>query len=45
MTINDWIGTILTVVVFVIITSAYFYAFRPKNKVKFEKFGEIPLED
>jgi cbb3-type cytochrome oxidase subunit 3 len=45
MTFNDWVGTILIVVVFIIITMAYFYAFRPKNKTKYEKFGEIPLNE
>jgi len=36
MTTNDWIGTILTVVIFVAMVVAYFQVFRPKNKEKLE---------
>ncbi len=36
MTIVDTIGAIITLVVFVLLAGAYFYAFRPKNKQKFE---------
>ena len=36
MTTNDWIGTILTVVIFIAMLVAYFQAFRPKNKDRLE---------
>ncbi len=36
MTTNDWIGTILTVVIFIAMVVAYFQVFRPKNKDRLE---------
>jgi cbb3-type cytochrome oxidase subunit 3 len=45
MTNIDWFGTILVVVIFIIIATAYIYAFRPKNKKKFEQYAHIPLDD
>ncbi|WP_421863940.1 cbb3-type cytochrome c oxidase subunit 3 [Motiliproteus sp.] len=36
MTATDWVGTILTVVIFVLMVVAYVYAYRPKNKEKLE---------
>ncbi|WP_081425160.1 cbb3-type cytochrome c oxidase subunit 3 [Candidatus Ruthturnera calyptogenae] len=32
----DKIGVIVTIIIFVLLTIAYFYTFRPKNKKKFE---------
>lgn len=37
MTATDWVGTVLTVVIFVLMVVAYVYAYRPKNKDKLEK--------
>ena len=37
MTATDWVGTILTVVIFVLMVVAYVYAYRPKNKEKLEQ--------
>lgn len=45
MTLNDWIGTIVTVVVFVLMIWAYVYTFHPKNKEKLESQRHIPLDD
>jgi cbb3-type cytochrome oxidase subunit 3 len=45
MTSNDWLGLILTVVVFFLMLGAYFYAFRPKNRKYLEKQKFIPLDD
>lgn len=45
MTTNDWVGTILTVVVFILIAAAYVYALHPKNREKLEAQRFIPLED
>ncbi len=36
MTLVDKIGVIVTIVIFLLLAIAYFYAFRPKNKQKFE---------
>ena len=41
MTTNDWIGTILAIVLAVLMFSAYFYAFRPANKKKFENYSDM----
>jgi cytochrome c oxidase cbb3-type subunit 4 len=45
MTATDWVGTILTVVVFVLMVVAYFQVFRPKNRDKLEAKKHIPFED
>nr|WP_207301400.1 CcoQ/FixQ family Cbb3-type cytochrome c oxidase assembly chaperone [Marichromatium gracile] len=45
MTVNDWIGTILTVVVFVLMVVAYFLVFRPKNRDRLESMKHIPFDD
>ena len=45
MTTNDWIGTILTVVIFVLMIVAYFQVFRPKNRDKLESKRFIPFEE
>lgn len=45
MTTNDWIGTIVTVVIFLLMVGLYAYVLRPKNREKFESKRFIPLED
>jgi len=45
MTVNDWIGTILTVVIFVLMIVLYFQVFRPKNRQRLESRRFIPFED
>jgi len=45
MTTNDWVGTILTVVVFLLMVGLYFYALRPKNRDRLESHKNIPLDD
>jgi len=44
MTANDWIGTILTVVVFLLMIVVYFQVFRPKNREKLESRRFIPFD-
>jgi len=44
MTPQDWIGTILTVVVFLLMVGLYFYALRPKNRERLEAQRHIPFE-
>jgi cytochrome c oxidase cbb3-type subunit 4 len=36
MTLVDKIGAVVAIVIFALLAGAYFYAFRPKNKQKFE---------
>ncbi len=45
MTASDWVGTILTLVVFVLMVIVYVYALRPKNRDKLEAQKHIPLDD
>lgn len=45
MTASDWIGTILTVVIFLLMVVAYFQIFRPKNRDKLEARKHIPFEE
>ena len=45
MTTNDWVGTVLTIVVFVLMIAAYVYALHPKNRDKLESHKNIPLDD
>jgi len=36
MTLVDKIGAVTAIVIFLLLSYAYFYAFRPKNKKKFK---------
>ena len=45
MTLQDWIGVIVTVVVFVMMIGLYVFVFLPSNKEKLEAQRYIPLED
>lgn len=45
MTAADWVGTILTVVVFLLMVVAYFQVFRPKNRDQLESRKHIPFEE
>ncbi len=36
MTLHDWIGTIMTVMVFLLMVGLYVWVFHPKNKGRFE---------
>ncbi|WP_295451741.1 cbb3-type cytochrome c oxidase subunit 3 [uncultured Thiodictyon sp.] len=45
MTVSDWVGTILTVVIFVLMVLVYFQVFRPKNRDRLEARKYIPFED
>nr|WP_207280802.1 cbb3-type cytochrome c oxidase subunit 3 [Thiocystis violacea] len=45
MTATDWIGTILTVVIFLLMIVAYFQVFRPKNRERFEARKHIPFDE
>ena len=45
MTTTDWVGTILTVVIFLLMVGLYVYVLRPKNRDKLEKNRFIPLDE
>ena len=45
MTLNDWAGLIVTVVVFFLMIWAYVYAFHPKNKEKLESQRHVIFEN
>lgn len=45
LTATDWIGMILTVVIFLLMIVAYFQVFRPKNREKLESKRFIPFEE
>ena len=45
MTTNDWIGMIITVVIFLLMLGLYVYVLRPKNRDKFEPNRFIPLNE
>lgn len=45
MTVNDWIGTVLTVAIFLLMLVAYFQVFRPKNRERLEANKRIPFDE
>ncbi|VAX07643.1 hypothetical protein MNBD_GAMMA26-1387 [hydrothermal vent metagenome] len=45
MTSNDWVGTIMTVITFILMVVVYVYALRPKNREKLEAQRFIPLDE
>lgn len=45
MTATDWVGTILTVVIFLLMVGLYVYVLRPRNREKFEANKFIPVDD
>jgi cytochrome c oxidase cbb3-type subunit 4 len=45
MTVTDWIGTVLTVLVFLLMVGLYVYVLRPKNRERLEAHRHIPMTD
>jgi len=45
MTQHDWIGLIMTIVVFFVMVGLYVYVFHPSNKERLESQRHIPLDD
>jgi cytochrome c oxidase cbb3-type subunit 4 len=45
MTLSDWIGTIVTVGIFLLMIWAYVFVLNPKNKDKLESQRHLPFED
>jgi cytochrome c oxidase cbb3-type subunit IV len=45
MTTNDWVGMIVTVVIFFLMVGLYIYVLRPKNRERFESQRFLPLDE
>lgn len=45
MTLQDWLGLIVTIVVFLLMIALYIYVFLPSNKEKLEAQRHIPLDE
>ncbi len=45
MTATDWVGTILTVVIFLLMVGLYVYVLRPKKRKELDPNRFIPLDD
>ncbi|HBH36121.1 MAG TPA: CcoQ/FixQ family Cbb3-type cytochrome c oxidase assembly chaperone [Gammaproteobacteria bacterium] len=45
MTASDWVGLVITVVVFLLMVALYVYVLRPKNREKLESQRFIPMDD
>ncbi len=45
MTVNDWVGLLMNVIIFLLMFAAYWYVFHPRNKEKLEKQRYLPDED
>ncbi len=42
MSVHDWIGTIMTIGIFILMVWAYVHVLHPKNREKFESQRRIP---
>ena len=45
MTLHDWLGMGITIVVFFVMVGLYVYVFHPSNKERLESHRFIPLDD
>lgn len=45
MTPHDWVGLVITIVVFIAMIVLYVYVFHPANKEKLEAHRNIPMDD
>ena len=45
MTLHDWLGLAITIVVFLVMIALYVYIFHPANREKLEKQRYIPLDE
>lgn len=45
MTTNDWVGTILTVVIAILMVVLYVYVLAPKNRDRLESMRDIPFDE
>lgn len=45
MSFHDWLGLVITIVVFVVLVVMYVYIFHPANKKRFESHRHIPFHE
>ena len=45
MTLHDWVGLTITIVVFIAMIALYVYVLHPANKQKLEAHRHIPMDD
>lgn len=45
MTFHDWLGLIITIIVFALMIFVYLYVFNPANKDKLEARRYLPLQE
>ena len=45
MTLHDWLGLGITIVVFLFMIALYVYVLHPSNKQKLESYRHIPLDE
>lgn len=45
MTLHDWLGLGITIVVFFVMIALYVYIFHPSNKERLEAHRNIPLDE
>jgi len=45
MTLNDWIGTSVTVIIFILMAGAYLYVFKKGNREKLEAHRFIIMNE
>jgi len=45
MTTTDWVGTILTVIIFLLTVVLWIYVFHPRNRDRLEKHRDIPMHE
>ena len=45
MTLHDWLGLGITIIVFLMMIAIYVYIFHPANKERFESQRFIPLDE
>ena len=45
MTLHDWLGLGITIVVFIFMIALYAYVFNPSNRERLESHRHIPLDE
>lgn len=45
MTLHDWLGLGITIVVFIVMIAIYSYIFHPANKERLEAMRNIPFDE
>lgn len=45
MTLHDWLGLLVTVIVFLVMSALIVYVLHPSNKQRFENQRRLPSED